>query len=52
MLKRVLALASVTRDHAAEGTVLRAEWDVEGHRHGVAATVVPLPFLDLPRKRS
>jgi glycine cleavage system T protein (aminomethyltransferase) len=52
MLKRVIALASVSREHAAEGTRLRAEWTVEGHRHQVAATVVPLPFLDLPRKRA
>ena len=52
LLKRVIALASVGREHAAEGTRLRAEWTVEGHRHHVGATVVPLPFLDLPRKRS
>jgi len=25
---------------------------VEGWRHPVRATVVPLPFLDLPRKRA
>jgi aminomethyltransferase len=52
MLKRVIALASVAKEHAAEGTTLQAEWDVEGRRHAVAATVVPLPFLDLPRKRA
>jgi hypothetical protein len=28
------------------------EWSVEGERGKVAATVVPLPFLDLERKRS
>jgi hypothetical protein len=28
------------------------EWTVEGHRGRVDATVVPLPFLDLPRKRA
>jgi aminomethyltransferase len=52
MLKRVIALASVGREHAEPGTVLEAEWDVEGRRHTVAATVTPLPFLDLPRKRA
>jgi aminomethyltransferase len=52
MLKRVIALASVGREHGEPGTVLEAEWDVEGRRHPVAATVTPLPFLDLPRKRA
>jgi aminomethyltransferase len=52
MLKRVIALASVEARHAAPGTRLEAEWDVEGHRHRVPATVVDLPFLDLPRRRA
>jgi aminomethyltransferase len=52
MLKRVIALGSVEDRHAAPGTPLEAEWDVEGHRHRVGATVVDLPFLDLPRKRA
>ena len=52
MLKRVIALASVGKDHAEPGTTLQAEWDVEGNRHKVAAEVVDLPFLDLPRKRT
>jgi len=52
MLKRVIALASVGREHAEPGTLLEAEWDVEGRRHPVAASVTPLPFLDLPRKRA
>ena len=51
MLKRMIALASVSRDHAEEGTLLQAEWTVDASRHRVWATVVPLPFLDLPRKR-
>jgi hypothetical protein len=34
------------------GTRLEVEWTVEGYRHPVGATVVPLPFLDLPRKRA
>lgn len=52
MLKRVIALASVGREHAEPGTRLEAEWDVEGRRHPVTATVTPLPFLDLGRKRA
>ena len=35
-----------------EGTTLQLDWTVEGWRHPVRATVVPLPFLDLPRKRA
>jgi hypothetical protein len=34
------------------GTRLQAEWTVEGRRGHVDATVVPLPFLDLERKRA
>jgi aminomethyltransferase len=52
MLKRVIALASVGKEHAEPGTSLAVEWDVEGHRHRVDATVTPLPFLDLPRRRA
>ncbi|MGH2723830.1 MAG: aminomethyltransferase family protein [Actinomycetota bacterium] len=52
MLKRMIALASVTGEHAEEGTRLQVEWTVEGYRHRVWTTVVPLPFLDLPRKRA
>lgn len=52
MLKRVIALASVGKQHAEPGTRLEAEWDVEGRRHPVTATVTPLPFLDLDRKRA
>jgi aminomethyltransferase len=52
LLKRVIALGSVGGEHAAPGTRLQTEWTVEGHRHRVDVTVVPLPFLDLPRKRA
>jgi len=34
------------------GTRLQVEWTVEGRRGRVDATVVPLPFLDLERKRA
>jgi aminomethyltransferase len=51
-LKRAIALASVDRDHAALGSELRVEWTVEAKRGAVRARVVPLPFLDPPRKRA
>ncbi len=51
-LKTLIALASVEADVEAAGTALEAEWTVEGVRGTVPARVVPLPFLDLPRKRS
>jgi aminomethyltransferase len=50
-LKRNLALASVASRHARLGTRLAVEWTVEAVRRRVSARVVPLPFLDLPRKR-
>ena len=52
MLKRMIALASVRKGHAEPGTILDTEWSVEGYRHRVRSRVVPLPFLDLPRKRA
>jgi hypothetical protein len=36
----------------APGSRVSVEYSVEGERGKVAATVVPLPFLDLPRKRT
>jgi aminomethyltransferase len=50
LLKRNLALASVDSLLAEAGTELAMEWTVEGERGRIGATVVPLPFLDLPRK--
>jgi aminomethyltransferase len=52
MLKRMIALASVAKEHAEEGTRLQTEWTVEGYRHRIWARVVSLPFLDLERKRA
>ena len=52
ILKQALALASVPPRHESLGTKLSVEWTVEGRRGRVSATVVGLPFLDLPRKRS
>jgi glycine cleavage system T protein (aminomethyltransferase) len=51
-LKRALALASVAKEHAAEGTKLEVEWTVEARRGRASATVVPVPFFDPPRKRA
>jgi len=52
ILKQAIALASVPPQHEAPGSPLEVEWTVEGRRGRVAATVVPLPFLDLARKRA
>jgi len=52
ILKQAIALASVPPQYEAIGSPLAVEWTVEGRRGRVGATVVELPFLDLPRKRS
>jgi aminomethyltransferase len=52
ILKKAIALASVSKDHSAAGTPLKFEWTVEARRRGVDARVVDLPFFDPPRKRS
>ncbi len=49
-LKKMIALASVGREHAAAGTLLHMEMTVEAVRHTVSAKVVPLPFFNPPRK--
>ncbi|MES2209844.1 MAG: aminomethyltransferase family protein [Chloroflexota bacterium] len=52
ILKQAIGLASVPSTYDAPGSKLQVEWTVEGRRGRVEATVVPLPFLDLPRKRA
>ncbi len=52
ILKQAIGLASVSPAYEAVGSRLAVEWTVEGHRGRVDATVVPMPFLDLPRKRA
>ncbi|MBF8289246.1 MAG: glycine cleavage protein (aminomethyl transferase) [Chloroflexi bacterium] len=52
ILKQAIGLASVPAAHEAPGSRLQVEWTVEGRRGRVDAMVVPLPFLDLPRKRA
>ena len=49
-LKKMIALASVGRDHAAIGSTLHMELTVEAVRHTVSAKVVPLPFFNPSRK--
>jgi glycine cleavage system T protein (aminomethyltransferase) len=49
-LKKMIALSSVAAEHAAPSTELRVEVTVEAVHHRVAATVVPLPFFNPPRK--
>jgi aminomethyltransferase len=51
-LKCAIGLAHVPPSHEAVGTRLQAEWTVEGRRGRVDGRVVPLPFLDLERKRA
>ena len=52
ILKQAIGLASVIPAYESVGSKLSVEWTVEGKRGRVNATVVPLPFLDLPRKRA
>ena len=48
----MVGFGSVDKGHARPGPALSVEWSVEGERGKVGATVVPLPFLDLERKRT
>jgi aminomethyltransferase len=49
-LKKMIALASLNREHAAPGTELQMELTVEAVRHKVRATARELPFFNPPRK--
>ena len=51
-IKKMVGFGSVDKAHEKVGTRVSVEYSVEGERGKVAATVVPLPFLDLPRKRT
>ena len=50
VLKKMIAIATVERPHDADGSRLQIELTVEAVRHRVAATVVPTPFFNPPRK--
>jgi aminomethyltransferase len=49
-LKRMIALASIRREHAVPGTELQMEVTVEAVRHKVRATTRELPFFNPARK--
>jgi len=49
-LKKMIALASVSRESSRPGTSLSMEMTVEAVRHTVSAKAVPLPFFNPPRK--
>jgi len=51
-LKRMIALASISRESATPGTTLSMELTVEAARKTVSAKIVPLPFFNPPRKTS
>jgi glycine cleavage system aminomethyltransferase T len=52
ILKQAIALASVPPSFETGGSRVEVEWSVEGRRGRVEGQVVPLPFLDLERKRA
>lgn len=52
LLKKYLALCTVEAVFAAPGTELQIEVTCEYERHRARATVRPLPFLDLERKKA
>jgi aminomethyltransferase len=49
-LKKMIALASLNREHAEPGTELQIELTVEATRHKARAIVRDLPFFNPPRK--
>jgi aminomethyltransferase len=49
-LKKMIALASVSKESAALGSTLSMELTVEAARKTVSAKIVPLPFFNPPRK--
>lgn len=51
-IKKMVAFGSVDKAYEQPGSRLSVEYTVEGERGKVGATVVPLPFLNLERKRT
>jgi glycine cleavage system T protein (aminomethyltransferase) len=49
-LKKMIALACVSREHSTMGTTLQMELTVEAVRHTVSAKVAALPFFNPARK--
>jgi aminomethyltransferase len=50
VLKKLIALATISAPHFAEGTTLEFEVTIEAVRHRVPATVVKTPFFSPARK--
>jgi aminomethyltransferase len=50
LLKKLVALASVSTEHSKPGTKLQMELTIEAQRKKTTATVVPLPFFNPKRK--
>ncbi len=51
-IKKMVGFGSVAKGLSELGTRLSVEWTVEAERGKVGATVIPMPFLDLDRKRA
>jgi glycine cleavage system aminomethyltransferase T len=51
-IKKMVGYGLLPPSLATPGARVSVEWSVEGERGKVGATVVELPFLDLPRKRA
>jgi aminomethyltransferase len=50
VLKKMIALGTIDKDHYAEGTTVQVEVTVEAARHFVNATVTKTPFYNPPQK--
>jgi aminomethyltransferase len=51
-IKKMVGFGSLDKRFESPGHRVSVEYSVEGERGKVGATVVALPFLDLPRKRT
>jgi aminomethyltransferase len=51
-IKKMVGFGSLDKGLEKLGSRVSVEWTVEGERGKVAATVVPMPFLDLERRRT
>ncbi len=50
LLKKMIALGRVPRQHAKTGAKLQMEYTIEAVRHRVGVTVAAMPFFNPPRK--
>jgi aminomethyltransferase len=50
VLKKMIALGTIDKEHYAEGTTVQVEVTVEAARHFVNATVTKTPFYNPPQK--